>query len=193
MPRVKLFNEEEVLDKAMELFWEKGYNATSIQDLVNHLGINRGSLYDTFGGKRALFLKSFQAYRDKNTKRVQDFLYQHTSVKAGFRHLFQHSIEQTMSATCNRGCFVVNTTTEFLPGDEEIKSVLAEHRKHFLKIFHDFLQTGLRSGEIAPGKDLESIASLLFTVQNGINVVGKVESDPQNLWPTIEAALAILD
>ena len=61
MPRTKQFNEEEILKKAMELFWEKGFHATSIQDLVAHLGINRASLYDTFGGKEELFKKAFCA------------------------------------------------------------------------------------------------------------------------------------
>ncbi|MEL6975424.1 MAG: helix-turn-helix domain-containing protein, partial [Bacteroidota bacterium] len=63
MPRTKQFDEKEVLKKAMELFWEKGFHATSIQDLVSHLGINRASLYDTFGGKDELFNTAFESYR----------------------------------------------------------------------------------------------------------------------------------
>ena len=74
MPRTKAFDEQEVLEKAMELFWKKGYYATSIQDLVNHLGINRASLYDTFGGKKKLFLHTFSHYRTVNTQGVKDFL-----------------------------------------------------------------------------------------------------------------------
>ena len=63
MPRVKSFDEKEVLDKAIHLFWKQGYTATSIQDLVTHLGINRASLYDTFGDKEELFKKAFEQYR----------------------------------------------------------------------------------------------------------------------------------
>lgn len=193
MPRVKLFKEEEVLQKAMVLFWEKGYNATSIQDLVANLGINRGSLYDTFGGKRPLFLKSFQWYRDSNAQRVSNFLHSHDSVKEGFRRLFQFSIEQTINPDCSKGCFVVNTATEFLPGDAEIQQILLDNKIRFQQIFINFIKTGFSTGEIAPDKDLENISSVLFTFQSGINVVAKMESDSKNLWPTIEAALAILD
>ena len=63
MPRIKTFDENEVLVKAMNLFWKQGYSATSVQDLVSHLGINRASLYDTFGDKEQLFKKSFALYR----------------------------------------------------------------------------------------------------------------------------------
>ena len=63
MPRTKQFDEKEVLKNAMELFWEKGFHATSIQDLVSHLGINRASLYDTYGGKDELFNTAFETYR----------------------------------------------------------------------------------------------------------------------------------
>ena len=66
MPRVKLFDQNEVLTKAMNLFWKQGYAATSVQDLVQHLGINRASLYDTFGDKDQLFKKSFELYRKQN-------------------------------------------------------------------------------------------------------------------------------
>ena len=74
MPRVKLFDENEVLTKAMNLFWKQGYAATSVQDLVTHLGINRASLYDTFGDKEQLFKKSFELYRKTNIEGLKHFL-----------------------------------------------------------------------------------------------------------------------
>ncbi|MDF1696713.1 MAG: helix-turn-helix domain containing protein [Saprospiraceae bacterium] len=94
MPRVKLFDKDEVLEKAMHLFWERGYHATSIQDLVNHLGINRASLYDTFGGKQALFDSAFKHYRMTNTKAIKKFLHAEQDVKKGMRKLFLLALEQ---------------------------------------------------------------------------------------------------
>jgi TetR/AcrR family transcriptional repressor of nem operon len=73
MPRVKLFDENEVLNKAMNLFWKQGYSATSIQDLVSHLGINRASLYDTYGDKEKLFFRAFEFYRKTNTEGITNF------------------------------------------------------------------------------------------------------------------------
>ena len=87
MPRVKLFDEKEVLTKAMNLFWRKGYSATSVQDLVNHLGINRGSLYDTFGNKEQLFNQSLALYRNSTIEGITQIFESHTKVKDGFAFL----------------------------------------------------------------------------------------------------------
>ena len=118
MPRVKQFDEQQVLEKAMELFWKLGYNGTSIQDLVSNLGINRASLYDTYGGKDALFEKTFEHYLQKNAQMARSILAAKPSVKEGFRHLFQIIIEQLINDPEKKGCFVVNTTTELVPNDE---------------------------------------------------------------------------
>jgi TetR/AcrR family transcriptional repressor of nem operon len=124
MPRVKLFNENDVLEKAMNLFWKKGYDATSIQDLVNHLGINRASLYDTFEGKKELFAKVFLLYRETNSNGLKQFLSSQDDIKLGFSKLFIQVIEQSKSDIHNKGCFVVNTTIEFIPNDFEMIQVL---------------------------------------------------------------------
>ena len=75
MPRVKQFNEEQVLEKAMEVFWKKGYNGSSMQELVDGMGINRASIYDTFGSKEELFERAFEIYREKNLARIRNFLF----------------------------------------------------------------------------------------------------------------------
>jgi TetR/AcrR family transcriptional repressor of nem operon len=124
MPRVKLFNENDVLEKAMNLFWKKGYDATSIQDLVNHLGINRASLYDTFEGKKELFAKVFLLYRETNSNGLKQFLSSQDDIKLGFSKLFIQVIEQSKSDIHNKECFVVNTTIEFIPNDFEMIQVL---------------------------------------------------------------------
>jgi TetR/AcrR family transcriptional repressor of nem operon len=124
MPRVKLFNENDVLEKAMNLFWKKGYDATSIQDLVNHLGINRASLYDTFEGKKELFAKVFLLYRETNSNGLKQFLSSQDDIKLGFSRLFIQVIEQSKSDIHNKECFVVNTTIEFIPNDFEMIQVL---------------------------------------------------------------------
>ena len=117
MPRVKQFREEEVLEKAMELFWKKGFHATSMQDLVSHLGINRASIYDTFGGKQALFDKAFQAYREKSFQTTVDFFNEFDSVKEAFYSYMEKSIMRTLNDPDKKGCFLVNTATAQIPGE----------------------------------------------------------------------------
>ncbi len=193
MPRVKLFNEEEVLKKAMELFWKKGYHATSIQDLVNHLGINRASLYDTYGGKRELFDKSFQQYRASNTKGITSFLNDQPNVKTGLRKLFETAIDESVKDQDRKGCFVVNTTTELVPGDEKIQAILEENKHAFENLFYNFLLLGEEKGEIARGKDLKAIASLIFTFYNGLKVIAKIQPDKKQLLTSVDTVLTLLD
>ena len=99
MPKVKQFDEKDVLEKAMQLFWKKGYYATSIQDLVNHLGINRSSIYDTYGGKKELFDQAFLLYRSTNVADTRNFLKTQKHVREGFKRLFEMTIEESLTDT----------------------------------------------------------------------------------------------
>jgi TetR/AcrR family transcriptional repressor of nem operon len=192
MPRTKTFDEQEALQKAMDTFWKKGYHATSMQDLVDAMGINRASLYDTFGGKKALFDQSFELYRATNTAGMKRFLESQESVKEGFRQLFAMAIEESQSDAGHKGCFVVNATTELLPGDEGLQGVLQANKAAFTEVFYQFLQHGVERGEIAEGKDLQAIANMIFTLYNGIKVVGKIPGQGADLEASVEVAMGVL-
>ena len=193
MPRVKLFDENEVLAKAMNLFWKQGYAATSIQDLVSHLGINRGSLYDTFGDKEQLFKKSFALYRKTNIEGLKHFFENHPNVRDGFSILFDNAIEEAIQDKDRKGCFVVNTTTELIPNDASFTEVLESNKRDFEKLFLEYLKQGKASGQLKTAKDLESIAGLFYTLYNGIRVVSKVQPDKKKLKDTVNVALSLLD
>ncbi|MFD2100532.1 TetR/AcrR family transcriptional regulator [Flagellimonas iocasae] len=193
MPRTKQFNEEEILKKAMELFWERGFHATSIQNLVTCLGINRASLYDTFGGKEELFNKVFTYYRKKNGDTLRSTLEQEKSVKAGFCRLFEDAIEKAQTDTAQKGCFVVNTTTELIPGDETIHNALRENKENAERIFIEHIKKGIESGEIDASKDAESIGPMLFALFSGLQVMAKVDPDPNKLRKLVKSGLSVLD
>ncbi|MFK5879939.1 MAG: TetR family transcriptional regulator [Flavobacteriaceae bacterium] len=193
MPRVKLFDENKVLTKATELFWKKGYHATSIQDLVNFLGINRGSLYDTYGGKKELFDKAFRLYRKNNVDGVTAFLESQNDIKKGFRALFEMGIKESISDKDKKGCFVVNTTTELIPGENELLKILQENKKVFEGIFYDFLLKGQQNGEIPKSKNIKPISRLFYTFYNGLKVVAKVQSEPKELLGSVDEILILLD
>jgi TetR/AcrR family transcriptional repressor of nem operon len=193
MPRVKQFDEQQVLEEAMGLFWKKGFHATSIQDLVSHLGINRASLYDTYGGKQELFDKAFRAYLGINSRFITEFLGSYSSAKQGIRELFENSVERCTSDPETKGCFVVNATTELGAGDKRIKTILADNRDRFEKILFNTLKKGVENGEISPEKDIRSVASFLFTLYSGLMVVAKVNPNKDHLLGTINTGLSILD
>lgn len=193
MPRVKLFDEQEALTKAMNLFWKQGYAATSIQDLVSHLGINRASLYDTFGDKEQLFRKSFELYRRNNLEGLKQFLGSHEDMREGFTKLFEQAIQEAVEDADRKGCFVVNTTTELVPNDESIAKVLESNKIDFENIFLEYLQKGEDTGQLKTDQDLQSIAALFYTLYNGLRVVSKVQPDKKSLSQSVKVALSVLD
>jgi TetR/AcrR family transcriptional repressor of nem operon len=193
MPRAKLFDENEVLNKAMHLFWKQGYAATSVQDLVDHLGINRASLYATFGDKEQLFKKSFALYRKNNIEGLKQFLGQHPNVKEGFAQLFENAIIEAINDQDRKGCFVVNTTTELVPNDDSVTVILENNKNDFEHIFFEYLQKGKAAGQITTNTDLKSIAALFYTLYNGLRVVSKVQPNEKKLNETVEVALSLLD
>lgn len=192
MPRVKAFDENEVLTKAMNLFWKQGYSATSVQDLVSHLGINRASLYDTFGDKEQLFKKSFALYRKSNMEGLIQFFDRQPNVKNGFSKLFDFAIQESILDTEAKGCFVVNTTTELIPNDKSLVKVIEENKRDFENIFYEYLKKGKDKGQLKTKQDLRSLASLLFMLYNGIKVVSKIKPQKQELKNSIDLALTLI-
>lgn len=193
MPRVKLFNEEEVLEKAMLIFWKKGYHATSIQDLVKYLGINRASLYDTYGGKKKLFDKAFNLYRTSGIEKLGDLLDTQKSIKDTLRKMFQQVINYDLSDFDSKGCFIANTTTELLPDDVDLQKVITQHRIAMEIFLYDLLKIGVKREEISKEKDLKTLASLFYTLMTGIRVVGKTQPRQEESFASLDAALSLLD
>ncbi|MEM9052338.1 MAG: TetR/AcrR family transcriptional regulator [Bacteroidota bacterium] len=193
MPRVKTFDQVEVLDRAVDLFWKQGYAATSVQDIVNHLGINRASLYDTYGDKEQLFRKAIEKYCSVNGQSISDFLDAQANVREGIQNLFDRAINESFSDEDRKGCFVVNTATELIPGDEYALNLATNNQKSFEAMFLNYLERGKANGQIKTEANLKTVASLLFTLYNGIKVVGKAKKNKAEMKRTISLALSILD
>lgn len=192
MPRVKQFSEEEVLEKAVHLFWKKGFHATSMQDIVDALGINRASIYDTFGSKRELFNLTINKYKHQNLERVSTFLFRHSNVREGLHLLFELSIAEVLDEEKPNGCFIVNTTGE-LGEDVDMNERLLENKVAFEKVYFDYLKYGVDHNQVSPYKNLKEMASYLYTLQAGIKVMSKVHQDKEELLKIVATGLTILD
>lgn len=192
MPKLKQFDERVVLQEAINIFWQKGYHATSIQDLVKGLGINRASLYATYGNKKALFVAALMAYQANGRAVVDELLAAQSDVLEGLEELFRYMIQNTLNSEDCKGCFTVNTTTELLPNDEEIKGVLLQNQIQFEQLLTAYLQKGVTAGAISPDKDLPTISHLLLVLINGIQVTTKIEANPPKLNNMIPLVLALL-
>ena len=192
MPRVKLFDEKEVLTRAMNLFWKQGYSATSVQDLVSYLGINRASLYDTFGDKEKLFKKSFELYRKQSIDKICELFQNQSNVKEGFSILFNNAVNESLLDKDRKGCFAVNNTTELVPNNESCLEILSSNRRNFENIFYEYLKMGQKKGQLVECKDLKSLASFLFVIYNGILVVSKIQTNKKELTDSVNLALSLL-
>src|ERR671916_2831660 len=112
MARHKEFDRDEALQRAMEVFWSRGYEAASVGELVKHMGINRQSLYDTFGDKHSLYLQALDRYREVEGQKMYGVLERPGSVKRALRELFEGVVENALGESGRRGCLVGNAMSE---------------------------------------------------------------------------------
>lgn len=175
MARSKVFNEEDALEKAMHLFWQKGYNATSAQDLVNALGISRSSLYDTYGDKHSLFVKSLKQYRKERIDPVIKEAGIAKDVEAYIRNIFELVKAEALSG--NSGCFMVNSAVELAPVDTEV-AIIAN------SIMHDTeeavckaIKKGQDTGVFTTQYSARSLARFVFNSLNGLRVTVKFDAN----------------
>jgi TetR/AcrR family transcriptional repressor of nem operon len=190
--RPRGFDEQQVIDRAMELFWTRGFEATSVSDLTAELGVHPGSLYRTFGDKRMLFLRALARYRDSQARTLAPALLAGGPVLPRIRAVLIGFIELAVEQENPRGCLVANTVGELLPGDMDVAAgaagVLSEVEDGFLQ----GLRAAARQGEIAPTLDLPGWAAALTMLVQGLQVVAKVDPDPRRLVQGVDAALRAL-
>ncbi|ACK73782.1 transcriptional regulator, TetR family (plasmid) [Gloeothece citriformis PCC 7424] len=149
MARHKEFNQLEALSKAMETFWRYGYSGTSIQDLTESMGINRGSLYDTFGDKRSLFLAAIAHYDETVLQRLISDLEDQSASKEAIIAYFHHMIERIVDDKTHRGCFAINTAVELCPHDRETQQRIAKNLQRIEDAFYQALVRATQKGEMA--------------------------------------------
>lgn len=193
MPRLKEFDEKEALGNAMQLFWKQGYSATSMQDLVDALGINRASLYDTFGGKRELFQRALQEYREIYFAKMKNILEGPGSAREAMATLFEGAWRAASSDPDHKGCFVVNTTAELAARDQEIQQAVRENRENTQRLFATAIRKAQKAGEISRKKRPSELAGLLFAFYNGFQVLARMNPDEKEMHQLVRSALSLLD
>ena len=192
MARSKAFNEEEVLDKAVAVFWAKGYEATSMQDLVEAMGIQRGSLYATFGSKQQLFLQSLERYGKVVVKQFLDILESKASAIESIELFFAQLVEHLLTAGPLRSCLVTNSAIERGLRDEATKQQVL-HLLNALEMgFYKTLERAQKNGEISKELDLNKLANFLTSNMQGLLVMGKVCSERSVLEGINQVTLSII-
>ncbi|WP_413164196.1 TetR/AcrR family transcriptional regulator [Capilliphycus salinus ALCB114379] len=193
MARHKEFNREEVLARAMETFWRYGYEGTSVQDLLDSMGINRGSLYDTFGDKRSLFLEAIAHYDQTVVRCLIARLEAPDASKAAIVDYFQSLVDRMVADPDRRGCFVTNTAVELCPHDPDTAKRVAHNLDCIEGAFYKALSRAQEKGEISPDKNIPALARYLTCNLQGLRVISKVNPDPQVLQDIVQILLGVLD
>ena len=193
MARTKDFDENEVLAKAIQLFWRKGYNGTSLQDLIAGLGISRSSLYDTFGDKHQLYLKALSAYRQTQVNVRNQILHAPVPAKVAIRQLMDLTIEQMIRDKQHKGCFLVNSAVETAPHDKATNNIVCQNDLEVENAFYEVIQRGQANGEINRQQDPRALARFLFNNIVGLQVTGKSATNKSVFEDILRLTLSVLD
>ncbi len=163
MPWEKGFDTETALGDAMRVFWAKGYEATSINDLTKGMKINKGSLYNTFGSKKALFTRALLKYDRENRQNALSQLEAMDDPLESIRVLFEALVAESLADEEKRGCFLVNTALELPHHSDDIAEMVTSALSDFEEFFVRRIKTGQENGSITnalePGKTAKSLLS----------------------------------
>jgi TetR/AcrR family transcriptional regulator, transcriptional repressor for nem operon len=187
----KSFLPEQVLNKAMDLFWKQGYEGTSIEDLLQDMGLGRGSLYDTFGDKHALYLAALSRYLAKYQGQVAEVLQQTGSLSEILERLFQAVIEELLSDPARRGCFLVNATVEMAPHDPEVNTIVQSALQELEEGFYRLLIKAQVSGDLSWTQDPHQLAHFLSGTLVGIRVLARGQQSRRVLQDVVKTALSV--
>ncbi|MFF9179584.1 TetR/AcrR family transcriptional regulator [Streptomyces misionensis] len=194
MGRTKEFDPDAALQSALELFWRRGYEATSMADIVERLGIGRASVYATFGSKRELYLRAMDRYTETRDPALLAELSQPGPALPAVRAVVRRFASEASSPDGRlNGCLVTNTAAELAPHDPAAARRVEISWGHVETLLHSALVRAQAQGELPEDRDPRALARMLLVLLQGIRVVGKASDDPARVRDAAEQALALLD
>jgi TetR/AcrR family transcriptional repressor of nem operon len=192
MPRQREFNPDDLLDGALFLFWEKGYEATSMRDIVERTGVNQFGIYSLYGGKQALFLAVLDRYRDQIVGRVFGIVEQPGASVGAIREYFETLIQAHSIMFPAMGCLMATTMAESFAGDESIRERVQGHFERLRTGFIRALETARRSGEVRDDLAIPQVAEYLAVSVQGLAVYSRLNPDEAALRRHVNTVLSIL-
>ncbi len=187
MPRSKTYEEDIVLDRAMQVFWDHGYEATSVRLLEKEMGINQFSIYSSFSNKKNLFIESIRKYREHKKQTVYSDLLQKDAGLAELEVYLFNSI-QRLSVSGDRGCLVVNTAGEIGNKDVDIALEINRYFDFIREMLKNIFVNAVAKGEVPSTIDVEKQASFFLGIMQGLSVSSKT-MDKNHLTDFISVAL----
>jgi TetR/AcrR family transcriptional repressor of nem operon len=193
MARPREFDEEAVLDAAIECFWLRGYEATSMRELTDKMGITGPSLYNAFGDKRSLYRKALAQYVERSFRdRVRRFE-GHLPPREAIKAFFDEIIAMSLKDPQRKGCLIFNSALEVAPHDPEFQQVVADVTKQMEAFFYRCVKAGQLDGTINTGLSPKDVARLLLGMLVGVRVLARTRQERPLLEGILRPALALLD
>ncbi len=189
MPKSVLFDREEVINKVMRLFWRKGYNGTSMQELVDATGLNRSSFYNSFGDKFQLFEEALTSYQRMQNDKIEKISTGSTSPVESIKQLFYEVRDEIVTSIENNGCFISNCTSELSNEDPRIRNFLVKNMEGVVKRFESLIKEAQKLGEIDTSRDPRALALYLFSSLQGLRVTSMIDPNIQGVTDEILKAL----
>jgi len=191
--RPREFNPEIALESAMQLFWRKGYESSSLQDLLGTMGLSKSSFYQTFKSKHALFQNCIEHYRQTLDSEMRTQLENTGSGKTFIKNLFTSVANETSGSAARRGCLLMNTASEFAQTDQEIAELVSSSIDCITDVFETAIQQAQRQEEIPSDKDARTLATYLVSTMSGVRNMVKAGADRETVKRITGIAMTALD
>ena len=193
MARPRQFDEVTALEAAVECFWHRGYEATSVRDLAAKMGLSAPSLYNAYGDKHALFVQALEHYLDHSARALIKQLESSLPPKQAIRRFIEEIIERSVNDRERRGCFLINSALEVAPHDRELGALIADRLAEIEAFFYRSIKTAQADGAISRDRVARDLARLLLGVLLGIRVLARSKPERALLQGVARPALALLD
>ncbi len=181
MVRPREFDPDSVLERAMQVFWSKGYEATSLDDLCDATNLNRSSLYAAFGDKRALFLETLDRYGQRTVARLSAALLRPLPIRETLGGFLSDMIEQIVAGPGRSGCFIGNCAAEVARHDRAAAARVKRNLENIEAVFREAFARAKARGELSPSKDIEALARFFVASTQGLRLFGKASADRKAL------------
>tara|TARA_R110002073_G_scaffold128999_3_gene275167 strand:+ start:134885 stop:135466 length:582 start_codon:yes stop_codon:yes gene_type:complete len=192
MPKVETFNRDLVIQQSVETFHNKGFNSTSMQDLVDATGLNRSSIYNSFGSKFDLYMECLRSYQQNSRQALQKVIINSNDPLSSIKNIFNLNIHIASNDSKNNGCFINQCTTEMANQEPVIQHFLENNQQYMIRLFEDIVKKGQEDNLINKNKSAKEYALYLLTSVQGLRISGILSNDQQDLESIIQTTLSVL-
>ena len=193
MARPKTFDPDAAATEAMETFWERGYAATSVNDLLAEMGLNRGSLYDTFGDKKQLFLAALDKYQAQRAHELREMLDRPGSAKSAIVEFIHMAAQCATSEEGRRGCLAGKAAMELAPHDSDVADWLKKFHRRNIDLIARTIARGQDEGEINERLEPRAAARFLLNALGGLRLLGTMSPSESEVNDVVKLTLKVLD